>query len=188
MIDRMISRRRRSREPIERWFLLCDCCMPLLTPNAWKVLSYIAREEAREFVREWQASNDPSSLLRKDIARVCPSLPSADEPPTAGQLNEVDVDYSSFFSSGSPSQTSGVPARWRVRVPIDEICSGSRLANQKFRDWGTGLSEHEVVEAIDEAVRYDFLERRGDSYSLNWHTIFDLERRLKTKRSKPRFS
>lgn len=164
--------------PIELFFMLVDSCMHRLSPNAWKVLCYVAAQHLRVHEEWLQKIRDPGgSALSLDLEKVGvinspgeseerPYRRDADAPPIPGERTN----------------------RFAV-ISLDVLCSGLRIKRRRRRDDGTGLSKSSVAEAIKEAVRSGILVHKrshtlagrsqSSHYAINWDRVqnYDGERR-----------
>ena len=165
--------------PLDLLFMLCDSCVHRLSPNAWKVVSYIASQHLRvQF--EWLAFHrGPAAFaLSRDLERVAVIT---DPPAGTGErpYRLVDGDAAIPGSRG--------PGRFAV-ISLDQICHGVKIKRRR-RDFGTGLSRSSAAEAINQALGSGILarERRKSStgrdlssaYGINWDRVqeFDWQRR-----------
>jgi hypothetical protein len=162
-------------DPLTLLFTLCDTCMPLLSGNAWKVVSYVGRKNLSEL----RSAGDPVNLLMSDLAEIVPdvanSLRRADSKPSL----EIVYDNSGFPRIFTP-------------VSLAEFSRGERLPNGKNRDGGTGLSKSSVTDAINEAIAKGILERKKRAsrrakampsvYGVNWQKVFELSADLMRRR------
>ena len=67
----------RARQPLELLYALSDGCMHLLSSNAWKVVSYIARQNIEAYAKKFAAANDPFKLLDADLGQWASRCPVA---------------------------------------------------------------------------------------------------------------
>jgi hypothetical protein len=161
--------------------MLVDSCMHRLSPNAWKVVSYVAAQHLRVHP-EWLASirNPPFAALQRDLEKM--GFPDA-----PGESGERPY-RSNEAAPAVPGQRVG---RFAL-ISLAELCDGKRIG-RLWRDRGTGLSKSSVAEAIKEAVGTGILvhERRksghgrdlSSGYAINWDRVqeYDWRRRKSPK-------
>ena len=188
-----------SYEPLALLNMLSDCAMHLLSPQAWKVVSFIARLNIEHCFEEWEATHNPLRLLQRDISRVTRGHLGEDLPPSQDQIAKVERDFavSSILSSGGASRRDSSPQWWST-VSIHEICEGIRHPkNRRYRTCGTGMPKTSAVQGINEALSSGILQRRRrknakgrdlpSAYSIDWGTVLELEQHRRKKRSKTVF-
>lgn len=159
--------------PLELLFMLADSCMAKLSPNAWKVVCYIAAAHLRCQV-EWleQIRNPAGYALRKDIEGKTGMFSSS---------KEEDRPYRLVSSPDHASEAS--TARFPV-ISLSQICKGVCI-KRRWRDNGTGLSKSSAAEAITEAIQSGILvrERRTSTrgrdlaslYGIDWDRVQELD-------------
>jgi hypothetical protein len=159
--------------PIDRLSELCDV-MHLLGPTAWKVVTFIARDDLMRYAEE------TSSLgaLRRDLFKVR----GIDTQKAIGPEDRADLVA---VSDRHPT------AKW-TQFSLAQICDGVRVSGKRHIEvCGTGLAKSSAVQAIQEAVRLGVLRHRrntsqsrgygASSYSIPWERVAELAREAKTK-------
>jgi hypothetical protein len=179
---RGLRRKKAPPEPLELLFMLFDCCMDRFSPNAWKVVCYVAAQHLRVFVEELAQLRNPGLFrLRRDFEQVGIMIPSPSE----------EAERSYRLVPGAPAPPDQ-PPRFVV-INLAEFCHGVRL-KYRNRDFGTGLSKSAVAEAIKEAIRSGVLlqkRRKSDAgrdlaslYAINWDRVQEFERLRRKGRKK----
>ena len=170
-------------EPLELLFMLVDSCMPWLSPNAWKIVSYVAAQHLRVHPELLERIRDPGSFfLGQDLEKVG----IIDSSGRSGERTYRQL-------SGGPSVPGQPgPARFVV-ISLHELCQGLRI-KRGWRDRGTGLCKSSVAKAIKEALQSGILVRehqhseRGRDlsslYAIDWDRVqeYDWERRKGPKK------
>jgi hypothetical protein len=172
----------RLEEPAVLFFALCDSCMNGLSPNAWKVVSYVAAQCLRLYPERDFARREPAvAALRNDFSKMGLELPV---PP---------ADERSYRNVTGVCQSE--EAQRHAVLSLERICHGVRTSKRFYSDYGTGLSKSSVAAAIREAISVDILirHRRQSSagkdlpsvYGINWKRVRELDhRRKKGKKAK----
>lgn len=157
--------------------MLADSCMHRLSPNAWKVVCYVAAQHLRVHP-EWLARiKDPGGVaLQHDLEK----FEIFDVPGESGER-----PYRS--DQGAPPVPGEQVGRFSL-ISLAELRHGKRI-ECRWRDHGTGLSKSSVAKAINEAVQVGILvhERsktmRGrdlsSGYGIDWDRVqeYDWQRR-----------
>ena len=138
-----MPRKQQPPQPEDMLFMLVDSVMARLSPNAWKVVSYIASQHMRVqddfFLRR---ANPAVFYLKRDLEQMgvdTVELPGEQRP----------------YRSGGPMLPC---ACWTHEGPrfavlsLAQICSGVRVKD-RWQDHGTGLTKSSVAEAINEAIK-----------------------------------
>jgi hypothetical protein len=174
----MTRKRRREPEPLDLVFMLADSIMHLLSPNAWKVVSYVAAQQLRVYSELLERLRDPAVFflaqdLKKGGGIIEPSGESDERP------------YRPV--SGGPTIPGEQASRF-VMISLRELCIGKRI-KRRWRDRGTGLSKSSVTEAIKEAIDAGILVRErqrtatgrdvSSAFAIDWDRVqqYDWERR-----------
>ena len=160
--------------PLDRWSELCDV-MHLLSATAWKVVTFIARDDLTRYADELS----PFAALRRDVFAA----------------GGIDIGQPS-----GPDERAGlavVPetdsaAKW-TQLSLAEICRGMRVLGKRntVQNHGTGLTKSSVVQAIQEAERLGILRHRrnrsqsrgfgASSYSISWKRVTELAQEARSK-------
>ena len=143
--------RKKPPEPLELLFMLADSCMAKLSPNAWKVISYVASQHLRVHPEYLERLKNPGAYhLTKDLEAVGVF--------DLGKVASRGIRPYRPVREGAhlPQSDSGI--RFPV-ISLREICSGVRSGRQ-WRDHGTGLSNSSAAEAINEAIKAGILVRK----------------------------
>jgi hypothetical protein len=179
----MLRKKPSAPEPLELLFMLVDSCMPRLSPNAWKVVTYVAAQHLRVHPELLECTQDPGLFfLGQDLEKVG----IIDSSGRSGERPYRLV-------SDGPN-VPGQPGRARFAViSLNELCHGLRI-KRGWRDRGTGLSKSSVAQAIKEALQSGILVRehqhseRGRDlsslYAIDWDRVqeYDWERRKGPKK------
>jgi hypothetical protein len=171
---RGLRRKKAPPEPLERLFMLFDCCMDKLSPNAWKVVCYVAAQHLRVFVEELAQLRNPGLFrLHRDFEQVGIMIPSPSE--------EAERSYRVVPGAPAPPDQ---PPRFVV-ISLANFCHGVRL-KYRNRDFGSGLSKSAVANAINEAIDAGvLLQERCKSaggrdlssvYAINWDQVHEFDR------------
>ena len=177
----MPRKKPRVPKPLELLFVLIDSCIHRLSPNAWKVVCYVAAQDMRVYAEWLEFDREPMLFfVKRDIEGM-----------THGNL---------IFPPGAPAERSYRPVQDGPAVPgqpgparfpvisLDNFCHGVRL-KRGYRDYGTGLSKSSVAEAIKEALRSEILVRErhqsmtgrdlASLYAIDWDRVqeYDWRRR-----------
>ena len=188
--------RKQPPQPEDMLFMLVDSVMARLSPNAWKVVSYIASQHMRvqaDFF--YRRANIALLYLNRDIK----------------QMTGIDMDDTVKLPGEQRPYRSGGPAlpcacwvhdgpRFAV-LSLAQICSGVRVKD-RWQDHGTGLTKSSVAEAINEAITAGIVirqRRKGSTggdyaslYAIDWDKVQELDwircrmEKAKTRRRKSR--
>jgi hypothetical protein len=167
--------------PLDLFFMLVDSCMHRLSPNAWKVVCYVAVQHLRTHGEWLEKNRDPALFaLRQDL--------------TAG-AGFIEAPESTQYPYRSDDRAPAVPGEQRGRfaiIPATTFCQGVKI-NRRWRDYGTGLSKSSVAKAINEALQSGILVRERHKsaagrdlpsfYAIDWDRVqeVDWERRKSLK-------
>ena len=157
--------------PLDRWSELCDV-MHLLSATAWKIVTFIARDDLIRHAEE----TSPVGALRRDLFRV----------------GGIDISR----PTGSEERADLTPvedpaARW-TQLSLAEICRGVRVPGKRsMQNRGTGLPKSSAVAAIKEAESLGILRHRrnrsqsrgygASSYSISWKRVMELAKEAKSR-------
>jgi hypothetical protein len=148
--------------------------MHLLSPTAWKVVTFIARDDLMRYAEE----THPLGALRRDVFEAI----GIDLRESIGPEDRADpVLVSDRYAA----------AKW-TQFSLAQICDGVRVSGKRHMQvCGTGLAKSSAVQAIQEAVRLGVLRHRrntsqshgngASSYSISWERVAELAREAKTK-------
>jgi hypothetical protein len=174
-------RPRQLPRPLDLFFMLIDSCMHRLSPNAWKVVCYVAAQHLRVHSELLERVQDSlGAALRSDLEKISIINP----PPEAGCRSYRLVN-------GGPSVPGETTSRFAV-ISLHDFRDGVRV-KRRWRDYGTGLSKSSVAAAIKEAVQSGILVRQHNKsgagrdlaslYAINWDRVqeFDVARRKNRK-------
>jgi hypothetical protein len=159
--------------PLDRWSELCDV-MHLLSATAWKVVTFIARDD---LIRQADESS-VFGALRRDLFKVGGIDP--------GQTTEAEER-----AALAVVRDEGPEGKW-TQLSLAQICSGVRVPGKRsMQSCGTGLTKSSAVEAIKEAARLGILRHRrntsrsrgygASSYSISWKRVTELAQESKSK-------
>jgi hypothetical protein len=193
-----MSKRKQPPQPEDLLFMLVDSVMARLSPNTWKVVSYIASQHMRVqeefFLRR---ANIAVFYLNRDIK----------------QATGIDMDTVAVNGEQRPYRQGGPalpcacwihdPPRFAV-LSLSQICSGVRVKD-RWQDHGTGLTKSSVAKALKEAIAAGIVirERRKGStgvdgaskYAIDWDKVQEvdwarrkMEKVKKRRRKKPGLS
>jgi len=172
------TRKKDRPHPLDLMFELCDFCIAVLSPNAWKIVSFVARQSLGIYASEWEEEHNPRKLVIRDLrAMIGEKIPlTAVEPQATPGLAVV---------------SENTPKRF-VPISLQQICAGIRKP-KGFQSCGTGLSKSSAAAAINEAVQQGILERRhrtqqgrdlASHYAINWERVSAIAQTMKTSRAK----
>lgn len=163
--------------PLDLFFMLVDSCMHRLSPNTWKVVSYVAAQRLRVHSEWLERLRDPAGFaLRRDLEQV-------------GIIDNSSESRERPYRSVSEGPL--VPGQQTSRFPLislNELCVGKRVKRRR-RDYGTGLSKSSVAEAINEAIGVGILVRARhkssagrdlpSQFAIDWDRVqeYDWQRR-----------
>jgi hypothetical protein len=159
--------------PSDRWSELCDV-MHLLSGAAWKVVTFIARDDLVRYAEEIS----PWGALRRDLFAVG----GIDTGQPTGPEERAGLAV-------VPDEEPGV--KW-TQLSLAEICNGVRVPGKRSRqNRGTGLAKGSAVQAIKEAERLGILRHRrntspspgygASSYSISWKRVMELAQESRSK-------
>ena len=162
--------------------MLVDSCMERLSPNAWKVICYVAAKHLRVHDEYLECFANPALFwIRRDLETGAGIIhPSGESRP-----------YRTVTDGPRLPGCEG-PARLAV-ISLNELCHGVRL-KKCWQDYGTGLSKSSAAAAINEAIRSGFLVRQRNRsssgrdlsslYAVDWDRVqeADWTRRKRLKR------
>jgi hypothetical protein len=159
--------------PVDRLSELCDV-MHLLSPAAWKVVMFVARDDLIRYAEEtsW------GGALRRDLYNA--GGIDIEEP--TGPEERADLVV---VSNQDPA------VKW-TQLSLAQICGGVRVSGKRhMQNCGTGLTKSSAVVAINEAVHLGVLRHRrnrarsrgyvASSYSICWERVAELALESKTK-------
>jgi hypothetical protein len=177
-----MSRKTAEPKPLDLFFMLVDCCMPRLSPNAWKIVSYVAAQHLRVHSELLEKIRNPLMFaLKMDLERYgLVDVPngSGERPYRADQR--------------APTLPGGGGIGRFATISLDEICRGKR-SKAGWRDYGTGVSKSTVAAAIKEALQSGILVREHHKssagrdlpsyYAIDWDRVqeYDSLRRKSRK-------
>jgi len=161
--------------------MLVDCCMPRLSPNAWKVVCYVAVQHLRVNPELLEQIRDPVAYVGRcfvERAGIFLDVP--------GETGERP------YRPGGPP-IPGASARRFAVISLQELCDGVRIES-RWRDYGTGLSKSSVAAAIKEGLQSGILVQEHQKthsgrdlpslYAIDWDLVqeCDWRRRHYAKR------
>lgn len=147
--------------------------MHRLSPNAWKVVCYVAAEHFRAHPERLERHRDPSvSALALDLQQV-----GIIDPRSGSGERRYRVDQS------APPLPGDRTGRFAA-ISLDILCHGARR-NRLWVNHGTGLSKSSVTEATNEAIHVGILVRKKCStdagrsmsslYAIDWDRVQQLD-------------
>lgn len=168
-----LGRRKKIPAPLDLFFMLIDSCMHRLSPNAWKLVCYVAAQHLRVHPEWLDRFEDPiMAALHRDLAQV--GIMGAAGPPAERSYRLVP---------DGPYLPGEATSRFVV-ISLRDFCKGLRLRRRR-RDFGTGLSKSSLAAAIKEAVRSGIVvQRRNKSgagrdlaslYAIDWDLVQQLD-------------
>jgi len=170
----MSNKNRPEPGPLELLFMLVDCVMPRLSPNAWKVVCYVAVQHIRVHPELLEQIREPALYaLRRDLEH----FGRFDAP---GEMEERP-----YRSSPSGPSLPGAGTRRLAIVSLEHLCLGVRT-KRGWRDYGTGLSKSSVAAGIQEALQSGILFQKREKsstgrdlpslYAIDWDRVREDER------------
>jgi len=170
----IFARKKTIPGPPELLFMLMDSCMHMLSPNAWKVVCYVAVQQLRVHTEWLERVLDPgTAAMRSDFEKV----EIYEAPAKSGERSYRRVD-------GCPCLPGERTSRFVV-ISLRHFCIGVRDVKRRRRDFGTGLSKSSVAAAIKEGVQSGILvQRRNKSgagrdlaslYGIDWDRVQELD-------------
>jgi hypothetical protein len=113
--------------PLDLLFMLIDTCMHRLTPNAWKVVCYVAAQHLRVHSELLERISNPAIFaLNQDLEKAGRPVPSGE----SGERHYRPV------ANGPTVPAWGDQSRFAV-ISLDELCHGIRT-KRRWRDHERG--------------------------------------------------
>ena len=153
--------------PLDLLFMLADSCMHRLSPNAWKVVCYVAARHLRVNCEWLESIRNPALFaLHRDLEKV-------------GFLEPSGESGAHPYRPGGPAVPGEPVGRFAV-ISLQELCAGRRIKRRRI-DFGTGLSKSSVSKAVNEAIGSGILVRETQKsangrdlpsgYGINWDRV-----------------
>lgn len=171
--------------PLDLLFMLADSCMHKVSPEAWKVISYVAVQHIRVYPEYLERLKSPLArqwnldVESRGMINILPDASDGNERP-----------YRPWNGPGLPQTDSGPRG---VVLSVQQIRNGLRT-KRRWRDHGTGLGRTSAYEAIKEAETIGILVRQrrnikgkdvASLYGIEWDRVQELDRQRQKNLGQP---
>jgi|ERR1700752_517592 len=156
---------------LDLFFCLIDASLGALSPNAWKVVTFVATHVLTAHRDEWRLKHDPQVLLLKDIRKV---LAGYGQPPASPHEDPR------FEVMAVDSPDAWFPTLWAARLSLTQISRATALSKSS-----TAAAAREALKlgvlkkAVERSPRLDYMP---SLYAIDWNWVQDRAEKLDRRR------